>query len=157
MLNLRMLYILIDQRSVRTFMAIVTGLGFGVLLDILVFINLSQLIGPWITLAVVAGITAIGIASMYPFVERTGTGLLEAVDAGEFDDGTLSAYISSLVAAVFIVVPGLFNTLVGVLLLIRPLGIRAGHQISQLAGIDWREAYEYLRLDRMLENPAESR
>jgi UPF0716 family protein affecting phage T7 exclusion len=156
MLNLRMLYILIDQRSVRTFMAIVTSLGFGVLLDILVFINLSLLIGPWVTLAIIAAITASGIAFMFPFVQKTGRRLLEAVDTGVFDDSTLSGYIAALISATFFVVPGLFNTLVGSLLLFRPLGLRAGNLVSSLAGINWQEAYEYLRLDRMTRDPAES-
>ena len=156
MLNLRMLYILIDRRSVRIFMAIVTALGFGVLLDILVFINLSMLIGPWVTLAIIATVTAVGIAVMYPHVEKTGSRLLEAVDSGVFDDSTLSGYLSVLISATFIVVPGLFNTLVGCLLLIRPLGIRAGNLVSSLAGISWQEAYEYLRLDRMTRDSAES-
>lgn len=156
MLNLRMLYILIDRRSVRTFMAIVTALGFGVLLDILVFINLSLLIGPWVTLAIIAAITASGITVMFPVVERTGGRLLEAVDDGVFDDSILPGYISVLISAAFIVVPGLFNTLVGSLLLIRPVGIRAGNLVSSLAGINWQEAYEYLRLDRMTRDTAES-
>ncbi len=156
MLNLRMLYILIDRNSVRAFMAVVTGLGFGVLLDILVFINLSLLVGPWITMAIVALITAGGIALMFPMVEKTGAQLLTAVDDGEFDEGTLDHYISTLLSAAFFVVPGLFNTLVGILLLIRPLGLQAGRYVSKLAGINWQEAYEYLRLDRMTQESADS-
>ncbi len=156
MLNLRMLYILLDKRSVKTYLALVTSLGFGVLLDIMIFLNLTLLIGPWITLAILASITAVGVAFVFPYVEKSGVVLLTAVDDGHFDAGILSRYIATLIAAGFIIVPGLFNTMLGCLLLLKPLGTRAGDLISRLTGIDWQEAYEYLRLDRMTRNSADS-
>lgn len=149
MLNLRMLFILLDQHSVRTYLAIVTSLGFGVLLDLLIFLHISVLIGPWITLAVLAVITGIGVVVMFPFVDRISRLVATSIDRGKFDSGMLSNYLGVLIAAGFIIVPGLFNSLVGGLLLIRPLSIKVGDAILRMTGIDWQEAYEYLRLDHI--------
>ena len=157
MLNLRMLFILLNNRSIRTYLAIVSGLGFGVLLDILVFLNLSLLIGSWVTLAILTALTAGGIALIYPYVNRISQRLISSVDRGIFDGEIFSRYIASLVAAGFIIIPGFFNTIVGSLILIRPVGIKVGLAISRFTGIDWQEAYEYLRLDRLSGDSAESR
>ena len=156
MLNLRLLYILLDQRTLRTYLAILSSLGFGVLLDIIIFIQLSLLIGPWIMMAILATTSAIGTIIMYHFVEVRCARLLESVDSGEYFPDIFSRYISILISSGFVIVPGLFNTLLGVLLLIPPLGIRIGNAILRLTGIDWREAYEYLRLDRLTRDDTQS-
>lgn len=156
MLNLRLLYTLLDSGSIRVYLGLVSVLGFGVLLDVLIFLNLSMLIGPWITMAFLAGSTALGILAMYSLVQSKESHLLESIDGGRFADDLFFRYISTLVAAAFIIMPGIVSTLFGGLLLTPPVAVRVGSVLTGLTGIDWREAYEYLRLDRMTRKDAQS-
>jgi UPF0716 family protein affecting phage T7 exclusion len=152
MLNFRLLYILISPRSIRTYLGIIATLGFGVLLDIILFLKMSLMVGPWITMAVLTANTAIGVFIMYRLTELRGRGLVETIDDGHFDPDLFSRYLSTLVASLFLIIPGILNTLVGILLLIPYIGTGLGIRLAGMAGIDWQEAYEFLRLDRMTGN-----
>jgi UPF0716 family protein affecting phage T7 exclusion len=152
MLNFRLLYILISPRSIRTFLGIIATLGLGVLLDIILFLKMSLMVGPWITMAVLAANTALGVFIMYRLTELRGRRLVETIDDGHFDPDLFSRYLSTLVASLFLIIPGILNTLAGILLLIPYIGTGLGIRLAGMAGIDWQEAYEFLRLDRMTGN-----
>ncbi len=104
MLNFRLLYILISPRSIRTYLGIIATLGFGVLLDIILFLKMSLMVGPWITMAVLAANTAIGVFIMYRLTELRGRGLVETIDDGHFDPDLFSRYLSTLVASLLLIV-----------------------------------------------------
>jgi UPF0716 family protein affecting phage T7 exclusion len=140
MLNFRLLYILISPRSIRTYLGLAASLGFGVLLDIILFLKLSLMVGPWITMAVLALNTALGVFIMYRLVETRGRQLVETIDSGHFDADMFSRYLSSLAASFFLIVPGVLNTIAGVVLLIPYISIRLGNRLAGMAGIDWQEA-----------------
>jgi len=152
MLNFRLLYVLLSPRSVRTFLGISALIGLGVIIDVIIFLRLSLLVGPWITVAFLSANTAVGIFFMFRRVETLGRQLLQAVDNGHFVPGMFSRYLSSLLASLFFVIPGLLNRVPGLLLLIPYIGEKSGDQLARQAGIDWQEAYEYLRLDRIAGN-----
>lgn len=152
MLNFRLLYILISPRSIRTYLGLAASLGFGVLLDIILFLRLSLLVGPWITMAVLAANSAVGVFVMYKLVETRGRQLVESIDDGQYDPDMFSRYLSTLVASLFLVIPGVLNTFAGLIVLIPYISVRLGGKMARLAGIDWQEAYEFLRLDRMAGN-----
>lgn len=152
MLNFRLLYILISPRSIRTYLGLAASLGFGVLLDIILFLRLSLLVGPWITMAVLAANSAVGIFFMYKFVESRGRQLIASIDDGHYDSDMFSRYLSTLVSSLFLVIPGILNTVAGIIILIPYIGVRLGGKLARMAGIDWQEAYEFLRLDHMTGN-----
>ena len=152
MLNFRLLYILISPRSTRVYLGLTAGLGLVVLLDIILFLKLSLMVGPWITMAVLAANAAAGILIIYYLVDLRSRQLVETIDEGHFDSEIFSRYLSTLAASLFLIMPGLLNTLAGILLLIPFVGVKLGDRMARLTGIDWQEAYEFLRLDRLAEH-----
>ncbi len=155
MLNFRLLYILISPRSIRTYLGIIASLGVGVLLDIIIFLKLSLLVGPWITMAILAANTAGGVFIMYYLVDLGTRRMIGTIDEGRYDSDIFSRYLSTLTASLFLIIPGLLNTLAGCVLLVPVIGAKLGGRLARMIGIDWQEAYEFLRLDRMSENRQE--
>jgi len=149
MLNFRLLNILISPRSIRTYLGIISTLGAVVLLDILLFLKLALIIGPWITMTALAANTAAGIFFMYKLTDRRNRQLIDSIDSGLYDPAAFFRYISSLVASLFIITPGLLNTILGIVLLFPPVSIKVGRRIADTMGIDWQEAHEFLRLERV--------
>ncbi len=160
MLNFRLLYILISPRFIRTYLGLTATLGLGVLLDIILFLKFSHIVGPWIAMAVLAANTTAGILIMYFLVDLRRRQLVESVDKGRFASDIFSRYLSTLIASLFLIIPGLLNTLAGILLLIPYIGVKLGGRLARLMGLDWQEAYEFLRLDSLaghkIDNNAES-
>lgn len=155
MLNFRLLYILVSPRSIRTYLGLAASLGFGVLLDIILFLRLSLMVGPWITMSVLAANSAIGIFVMYRLAETRGRQLVTSIDDGRYDPEMFSRYLSTLVASFFLIIPGVLSTFAGLILLIPYISVWLGGRLARMAGIDWQEAYEFLRLDRMTGNRLE--
>jgi hypothetical protein len=104
MLNLRLLYVLLEPKSIRTYLGLVAILGFGVLLDLIILLKLTLLVGPWITMAILAALSGFGVVIMYRVVERMSRLLLETVDNGEYEADVFHRYIGVLMAALFIIV-----------------------------------------------------
>jgi len=148
MLNFRLLNILISSRSIRTYLGILSTFGAAVLIDILIFLKLALIIGPWITMAALAANTAAGILIMYHLTEKRNKELIYSIDSGIYDSVVFFRYICSLAASLFIITPGFLNTFLGIFLLFPPVSIKAGGRIADTMGIDWQEAHEFLRLDR---------
>jgi len=155
MLNLRLLYVLLEPKSIRTYLGLVAILGFGVLLDLIILLKVTLLVGPWITMAILAALSGFGVVIMYRVVESMSRLLLETVDNGEYEADVFHRYIGVLMAALFIVIPGILSTVLGGVVLAPVISSRLGRVAAETAGIDWRESYEYLRLDRMTGNHAE--
>ena len=149
MLNIRLLYILLDARSIRTYLGLAAGIGVGVLADVVIILKLSLLVGPWVTMAILAANAALGIRIAYSLVDRRAKAIIATVDRGRCDHEEFFRYIATLIASLFLIVPGLVNTLIGAVLLIPGVSALAGARVSGMLGIDWREAYEYLRLERI--------
>ena len=149
MLNFRLLYTLLDWRSIRSFLGIMASLGFGVLLDILLLLKLADLAGPWIIMTALASLTALGFFITYRIVEDRRNVLVESVDLGEYDEELFTAYVSALTSGLFLITPGVVNKILGGVLLIPPLSAPLGDRLALSMGIDWTEAYEYLRLNRV--------
>ncbi|MCD6343200.1 MAG: FxsA family protein [Spirochaetaceae bacterium] len=149
MLNFRLLNILTDSRSVRTWLGIISALGAGVLLDVLLFLKLAIIIGPWITMTALALNTAAGIFLMNYLTNMRNRQLNDSIDSGNYNPEVLSRYLSSLVASLFIITPGFLNSLLGLVLFLPPVGIKIGNRIARMIGIDWQEAHEFLRLNRV--------
>jgi len=149
MLNFRLLNRLLDSRSIRFYLGIAASLGFGVLVDVMVFIKLSLLVGPWITMAALAFLTAALVYVVYRVVDHRTKRLEQVVKTGTFEPDALSRHLSTLVAGLFLIVPGLFNTAVGLILLLKPVGTVLGNRIAWSVGIEWAEAYEHLRLEHV--------
>lgn len=152
MLNIRFLYTLLDSNFIRTFLGLAAGIGIGVLLDVVVILKLSLLIGPWITMGILAANAVLGIRISYGLTNRCKESLMAVVDKGRGDNDLFFRYLTTLIASLFLIIPGLINTLTGALMLIPAVSIRFGQRVAQFLGIDWREAYEYLRLDKIAEN-----
>ncbi len=153
MLNYRFLFSLLDTSFIQTFLAVLAGLGFGVILDIVLLLKLSVLTGPWITIAIITVITAIAVAVMFKMVNARKLALTDSLDSGSFSEDLFYSYLSTLVAAALIIVPGLINTLAGCLLLIPGPARTLGQYAARIFGIEWKEAYEHLRLNHMAEFP----
>jgi UPF0716 family protein affecting phage T7 exclusion len=152
MLNFRLLNILISPRSVRTFLGIISTLGAAVLLDILLFLKLALIIGPWITMTALAANTAAGVFIMYKLTDRRNRQLIDNIDSGRYDSAVFFRYISSLTASLFIITPGLLNTFIGIIILLPPVSLNIGKRIADAMGLDWQEAHEFLRLERVAGN-----
>jgi len=160
MLNFRLLNILISPRSIRTCLGIISTLGAVVLLDILLFLKLALIIGPWITMTALAANTAAGVFIMYYLAGQRNRHLIDSIDSGRYDSAVFFHYISSLVASLFIITPGLLNTILGIIILLPPVSNKVGKSIAETMGVDWQEAHEFLRLERVAgsrsENSADS-
>ena len=124
----------------------------GVLLDIIIFLKLSLLVGPWITMAILAANTAGGIFIMYYLVDLGTRQMIGTIDEGRYDSEIFSRYLSTLITSHFLIIPGLLNTLVGCVFLVPVISVKLGDRLARMIGIDWQEAYEFLRLERITEN-----
>lgn len=149
MLNFRVLYSLLNPRSVRYLIAVLAITGIGVLLEIVLLFRLSLLIGPWVVMSVLSACSAISLLAMHRLTESRSRRLKTMIDSGHFVPDAFSVYISTLLAAVFLVIPGFLSSITGSLLLIPPVAARTGRILAGQAGISWREAYEFLRLERL--------
>ncbi len=147
MLNLRLLYSVLGQRPLRAYLGILCGFGFAILLDIVLILKLAFLIGPWMTMAVLAILTSIDIFVIYKLVELRNVQLIESIHRGEFNEKRFTNYVSALLAGLFFIPPGFANTIIGILLLVPPISVFIGSIPAKVAGINWVEAYEYLRFD----------
>jgi len=149
MLNFRLLKILTNTHSIRIYLGIISVLGISVLLDILLFLKLAFIIGPWITMSALSINTAAGIYFMNFLTSLRNRQLISSIDSGKYDPDIFSRYVSTLVASLFIITPGLLNSLLGLMLLIPPFNVKTGSKIARMMGINWQEAHEFLRLDRV--------
>ena len=149
MINMKLVYSLLDSSSIRTFLGVPAALGFAALLDFMLVLEIGSLVGPWITLAVLAVLGSVCVFLAYRIVDSRRLLLIEAVNGGKFDEGLFNGYIMGLTAGLFLVIPGVVNTALGGILLIPAFSVPLGNRLIRTAGIDWAEAYEYLRLDRI--------
>ena len=152
MLNFRLLNILTNSRSIRIYLGILSLLGIGVLLDILLFLKLALVIGPWITMSALAVSTAGGIFSMHYLIDEKNRQLINSIDTGLYKPACFSRYLGTITASLFIIIPGFLNSLMGFVLLFPPLCTMLGNRMADIMGLEWQEAYEFLRLDRVTTN-----
>ncbi len=152
MLNIRFLYTLLDSNFIRVFLGLAAVIGIGVLADIIIILKLSLLIGPWITMAILSANAVLGIRIAYSLTDRCKQSIMETVGRGRGDHDQFFRYLATLITSLFLVVPGFINTIAGAVLLIPAVSIRFGKKTAEILGIDWREAYEYLRLDGIAGN-----
>lgn len=146
MLNFRLLYMVLSPRSVSIYLGILGFLGFSVLLDIALFFKLAFLLGPWIVMATFAVLTAVDVFIIYKLVEVRNSRLMESIRNGHFHETLFTDYVSALITGIFLVPPGLINTIIAITILLPPFSRKIGNKLAQSSGLDWTEAYEYLRL-----------
>ena len=149
MINMKLVYSLLDSSSIRILLGVPATLGFAALLDFMLILEIGALLGPWITLGILALSGAVCVFAAYRIVEARRLMLIEAVNGGRFDESLFTGYITGLTAGLFLIIPGVINTALGGILLIRAFSAPLGNRLIRTAGIDWGEAYEYLRLDRV--------
>jgi len=152
MLNFRLLHVLISSHSLRTYLGVTATLGLGVLIDLVLFLKLSSLLGPWIVMALLSIIVAIGIFVMFRSLNILRQRLIQTIESGKFIPMMFSRYLSTLAATFLLIIPGLLNSAAGLILLIPNMGEKFGSIIARLTGIDWQESYEFLRLEHMARN-----
>ena len=149
MLNLHLLYSVLGQRPLKTYLGILCVCGFAILLDMVLILKLAFLIGPWMTMSILAILTSIDIFVIYKLVELRNLQLIESIHQGKFNETRFTNYVSALLAALFFIPPGFVNTIIGSLLLIPPISVFIGRMLAKVAGINWFEAYEHLRFDSL--------
>lgn len=148
MINIQLVHTLLNSASIRTFLGVLATLGFAALLDFFLVLEFSILVGPWITMGVIAALNALGIFLTYRIVEVRRLLLTESITRGRFDESLFTAYITGLIAGLFLMIPGVVNSALGAVMLIPAFSKPLGNRLIRPTGIDWAEAYEYLRLDR---------
>ncbi len=151
MLNYRFLYSVLESSSIQTFLALIAAAGFSVLLDIIIILKLSVLIGPWIAIMVLTAGSAVGILAMYNAVEKKRTELQNSINSGIFSESLFDRYLAVLITSGFIILPGIINTITGIVLLFPRPADKLGRTVARAAGINWQEAYEHLRLNSLVE------
>ena len=149
MLNLKLLYTLLDLRAIRAYLGIVACVGFSVLFDTVLILRLAHLLGPWIAMTLISLFTVLGLIISHHTVEKRCTKLVQSVDGGHFQDRSLPEYLGTLLAVPFLVIPGLMNTVIGAFTLIPTLSNALGSALLKTSGMSWQDAYEYLRLERL--------
>ena len=147
MLNFRLLNKLTGSRSIRSYLALLSTLSAGVLVDILLILKLALLIGPWVIMTILAANTAVGIYYIYYLTGIRKHQLISCIKSGLYKPDVFSRYLTSLLASLFIIIPGLMNTILGLIMLLPPFNIKIGNRLARTMGIDRYEAYEFLRLD----------
>jgi len=93
--------------------------------------------------------TAAGIFLMNYLTNLRNRQLNDSIDSGNYNSEVLSRYLSSLTASLFIITPGFLNSLLGFVILLPPVGIKIGNRMARIIGVDWQEAHEFLRLNRI--------
>ena len=152
MLNFRLLYILLDSRSIRVLLGMAACAGFGILIDFVLILKLSLLTGPWITMAILAVLTAAGAYIAYSVVEKRNGKVVTSIDEGDFETPVFFSFLTALLSAICLILPGFLSSILGAVLLIPALSEKTGKMLSSILGIQWPESYEYLRLERLTHN-----
>lgn len=151
MLNQMLLSSLLSFRLISIYLGILCCLGFVILLDIVLFLKLSLLIGPWMTVAILAVITAAGVFLSYRLVENRNIRLTKSIHEGRFDEKMFTDYSIILLACLFFIPPGIVNKLFGVILLLPSITRWMSNTLIRIAGSNWIELYEYLRLNSIMD------
>lgn len=150
MLNQMLLSSLLNFRLISIYLGILCCLGFVILLDIVLFFKLSLLIGPWMTVTILAVITATGVFLTYRLVESRSIRLTKSIHEGRFDEKMFNDYTIILLAGLFFIPPGIVNKLFGIVLLLPPVTRWMSNILIRVAGSNWIELYEYLRLNSIM-------
>jgi len=121
-------------------------LGLAALVDILLILTLSLVMGLWITMALLALITSVGFILSYSLLQSRFKEVMNSVERGAFDKEVFSSYFCALVASVFFITPGIINTLFAIVLTMRFASVKIGAELADYMGINWQNTYEQLRL-----------
>ena len=117
----------------------------------MLFLIFSMLIGPWLTLGILALLTAGSVYAVFRLIEHRSSLLKASLAQGFFDEKFFIDYICALVASPFIMLPGMVNTLFGLIILLPVISRYIAKLILKITGINWRESYEFLRLKEIAE------
>lgn len=147
---------MLNPRSVSIYLGILGGLGFAILLDIVLFLKLVFLIGPWIMMTILAALTAFNLLLTYSLTAYRNEKLMGSIHGGRYDASLFSRYIATLFAGIFLIPPGLANTVVGLVLLLPPVSQKFGNALAGSSDHGWTEAYEYLRLNAVMTSHGEN-
>ena len=151
MLNFRFLNALLTRRYIRIYLAILGFMGIGALLDVILLLKLSLLIGTWLTLAILALTTSATIVLAFHLVDKRSHALYRSISYGVFSQNNFVNYVTILLACPLIMLPGIVNSLFGLLILLQPLSDKIGEIVVRTTGINWSESYEILRLNTITE------
>ncbi|OQX28706.1 MAG: hypothetical protein B0D92_07500 [Spirochaeta sp. LUC14_002_19_P3] len=154
MLNYRLLNIVLNSQFIRVYLGILGGLGFAVLLDVVLFIQLSYLVGPWLVMALLALTAGGNLLVAFKIADFYGGRLMDSVNGGVYSEEYFVNYAAALFAGIFLVPPGLVNTLIGYVILLPPVSRFAGSRMAKYLGVNWSKAYEYLRLNTIMDTEA---
>ena len=69
----------------------------------------------------------------------------------ENDESFFACYISTLIAAIFFIIPGIVNTLFGLILMSSSISLKLVRWIMRILGIQWAEVHEYLTVHNLIE------
>lgn len=147
MLNFHLLFSILNPRYKSRYLAILCCLGIAVLLDIILCLQLAFLIGPWIFVSLLSVLTAFSVLLVYYLVDVQTEEISHSIRKRVCDESVFTSYIATLLIGVFLLLPGLINTLIGGILLIPFFSRRIGKIFLVLTGIRWEEAHEYLKLN----------
>jgi UPF0716 protein FxsA len=145
-LNVRLLLSIIHAPSVDRYLTILSISGIVLLSDLVIILAIGRIIGIWLILTILTVTSAAGYLIARHSLHNAGTVLDEALRNGFFPEEGFPRYLSTLLAAIPLIVPGVVSTLGGLLWLFPPVRSKTGRALSRYLGVDWHEAYEYLKL-----------
>jgi len=149
MLNFKLIVTLLKPASVKNFLGIISIAGITAVADIILIIKISLILGPWITMSALSFISAVGIYFAYKSIEKINSEIIESIETGVYSPDLFYNYTASLLSAVLLILPGILNTISGIILSLPVFNRKTGRLISYSAGINWKEAYEFLRLESL--------
>lgn len=151
MLNFRLLSTLIDPSRINTFLRLLAILGLITLIDILLCIQLALWLGIWLVMAILTLLTALNVFIVFKLLIPRQQRLNRISIHEENDESFFACYISTLIAAIFFIIPGIVNTLFGLILMSSSISLKLVRWIMRILGIQWAEVHEYLTVHNLIE------
>lgn len=145
--KIRLFFAPAKPRSSAQFFAVCGILGLVFLVDILCIMLLSLTLGMWAAMAALALLTGVGFFLSHALLQARIRAVINSTTLGLFDEDVFSSYFCALAASVFLTVPGIISSLLGIALAMPPASIKVGGRLAKYMGINWQKTYEYLRLN----------
>ncbi|OQY33292.1 MAG: hypothetical protein B6241_08470 [Spirochaetaceae bacterium 4572_59] len=146
MLNLKFLIHILEPDFTKKILYLILILAMIPIMDCILFINFSYLMGEYLFLAILLLLSLSGFIFSRHLVRRTHIRLKTNLHDNIFLLKDYNSLPAALMVSFLLIMPGIISTIIALVFSIPCFRNNLGKRISLILKIDWKEIHEYLNI-----------
>ena len=146
MLNLKVLINILKPETMKKTLYILLFLCLIPILDCILIINLAQLLGKYLFLAIIVFFSLIGFFFSQKMIEKVLNQIQLNLKNNIMSEKDYYFLPGSFSVSFLLIMPGIISTFIGLFTVIPGIRTNIGLKISEYLKIDWKEIHEYLNI-----------